>query len=128
MTNNINGLDNGDAAIDGAWKIQVNKRHEKFNEILSVAANEQQKNTMSPVSLVNSKTGNNVFNNFVSNFLESNPDTPSGKDVSNNLSKEERFILNEANSLLRNRIIFNKYISQLQNSETNTGSVIFVKI
>lgn len=128
MKNNINGLDNGVAAIDGAWKIQVNKRNEEFNEILSIAANEQQKNTMSPVSLVNAKTGNNVFNSFVSNFLESNPDTPSGKDVSDNLSKEEKFILNEANSLLRNRIIFNKYISQLQNSETNTGSVIFVKI
>ncbi|WP_035345258.1 MULTISPECIES: hypothetical protein [Dickeya] len=128
MTNNINGLNKGDAAVDGAWKIQVNKRNEEFNEILSIVANEQQKNTMSPVSLVNAKTGNNVFNSFVSNFLESNPDTPSGKDVSDNLSKEEKFILNEANSLLRNRIIFNKYISQLQNSETNTGSVIFVKI
>lgn len=128
MTNNINGLNKGDAAAYGAWGIQVNKRHEKFNELLNIAANEQQKNTISPVSLVNSKTGNHVFNGFFSNFLEGNPDTPSGKDVSNSLSKEEKFILNEANSLLRNRIIFNKYISQLQNSETNTGSVIFVKI
>ncbi|MBN3064914.1 hypothetical protein H5A21_12675 [Pectobacterium aquaticum] len=128
MTSDINGVDRGKTAIDGTWKIRINERNGKFNEILSIAANEQKKNTMSPVSLVNSKTGSNVFNSFISNFLESNPDIPSGKDVSDKLSKEERFILNEANTLLRNRIIFNKYISQLQNSETNTGSVIFVKI
>ncbi|GKW12824.1 hypothetical protein [Pectobacterium sp. IFB5596] len=127
MSNDINGFSRLQG-VDNTWKIQRDKKNGVFNEILKTATDEYNKKNNSPVSLVSAQTGKNVFNVFIENFTNNKLDVSTEINGSKNLSKEEKFILNGANSLLRNRIIFNKYISQLENPESRIGTVTFVKI
>ncbi|MEQ9901121.1 hypothetical protein ABRP59_15990 [Pectobacterium punjabense] len=127
MSNDINGFSRLQG-VDNTWKTQRDKKNGVFNEILKTATDEYNKKKNSPVSLVSAQTGKNVFNVFIENFTNNKLDVSTEINGSKNLSKEEKFILNGANSLLRNRIIFNKYISQLENPESRIGTVTFVKI
>ncbi|MBS4431465.1 hypothetical protein E2566_21380 [Pectobacterium punjabense] len=127
MSNDINGFSRLQG-VDNTWKIQRDKKNGVFNEILKTATDEYNKKNNSSVSLVSAQTGKNVFNVFIENFTNNKLDVSTEINGSKNLSKEEKFILNGANSLLRNRIIFNKYISQLENPESRIGTVTFVKI